>query len=209
LSAFRQRQGIAAKALEVTLLSGLRTGKVIGARWNEIDLRNKVWTIPPERLKDRRTRSEAHRIPLSRELTNVLQSLPKIGEYVFPNSRSDKGVSNKAMLSAEKTLLKKMNRDRSGKSQWIDPKSGNPITPHGFRAFRTWGEDAGFPRDLLEESLGHQIGTAVERAYRRTDSFDRRRAIMQAWADFCSGKPIGRKPQTASRLGRGLINAQP
>ena len=109
LSAFRQRQGIAAKALEVTLLSGLRTGEVIGARWNEIDLRNKVWTIPPERLKDRRTRSEAHRIPLSRELTNVLQSLPKIGEYVFPNSRSDKGVSNKAMLSAEKTLLKKMN----------------------------------------------------------------------------------------------------
>jgi integrase len=104
LSAFRQRQGIAAKALEVTLLSGLRTGKVIGARWNEIDLRNKVWTIPPERLKDRRTRSEAHRIPLSRELTNVLQSLPKIGEYVFRNSRSDKGVSNTAML----ILLKKL-----------------------------------------------------------------------------------------------------
>ena len=104
MSAFRQRQGIAAKALEVALLSGLRSGEVIGARWNEIDLRNKVWTIPPERLKDRRTRSEPHRIPLSRELTNVLQSLPKIGEYVLPNSRSDKGLSNMAML----ILLKKL-----------------------------------------------------------------------------------------------------
>ena len=72
-------------------------------------------------------RSEPHRIPLSRELTNVLQSLPKIGEYVFPNARSDKGVSNMAMFSAKETLLKKMNRDRSGKSQWIDPKSGPPI----------------------------------------------------------------------------------
>jgi hypothetical protein len=50
-----------------------------------------------------------------------------------------------------------------------------------------------FPRDLVEESLGHQIGTAVERAYRRTDSFDRRRAIMQAWADFCCGKPVGHR----------------
>jgi hypothetical protein len=56
-----------------------------------------------------------------------------------------------------------------------------------------WAWAACFPRDLLEESLGHQIGTAVERAYRRTDSFDRRRAIMETWANFCSGKPIGRQ----------------
>ena len=68
---------------------------------------------------------------------------------------------------------------------------GRPITPHGLRAtFRTWGEDVGFPRELLEEALGHQIGTAVERAYRRTDSFERRRTVMQAWADFCHGKPF-------------------
>ena len=65
------------------------------------------------------------------------------------------------------------------------------VTPHGLRAtFRTWGEDVGFPRELLEEALGHQIGTAVERAYRRTDSFERRRTVMQAWADFCHGKPF-------------------
>ena len=101
-------------------------------------------------------------------------------------------------------LLKDMNRGDSGKPRWTDPKSARPITPHGLRAtFRTWGEDAGFPRELLEESLGHQIGNAVERAYRRTDGFDRRRAIMQAWADFCCGKHVGRKSvQSASRIKR-------
>jgi integrase len=138
-----------------------------------------------QRLKDRRTRSEPHRVPISRELKTILQALPRIGDYVFPNSKSGKPLSNMAML----TLLKKLNRDASGKPRWVDPKSNRPITPHGFRAtFRTWGEDTGFPRDLLEESLGHQIGNVVERAYRRTDSFDRRGNIMQAWATFCTEK---------------------
>jgi integrase len=87
-----------------------------------------------------------------------------------------KPLSNMAMLG----LLKDVNRDKSGEPRWIDPDSGRAITPHGLRAtFRTWGENAGFPRDLLEESLGHQIGTAVERAYRGTDSFERRREIME------------------------------
>ncbi len=188
LAALRKRNGVAARALEVTLLTGLRTGEVINARWSEMDLKNQVWTIPPERLKDRRTRSEPHRVPVSRELKTVLQALPRLGEYVFPSSKSGKPLSNMAML----TLLKKMNRDAaSGKSRWVDPKSGRSITPHGLRAtLRTWGEDAGFPRDLLEESLGHQIGNAVERAYRRTDNFDRRGTIMQAWGDFCTGKRV-------------------
>ena len=87
--------------------------------------------------------------------------------------------------------MKDLNRDAAGQPIWVDPKSGRPITPHGFRAtFRTWGEDVGFARELLEEALGHQIGTAVERAYRRTDSFERRRTVMQAWADFCHGRPF-------------------
>ncbi len=115
----------------------------------------------------------------------ILKALPKLGEFVFAGLKTGKPLSNMAMLS----VLKDMNRDESGEPRWVDPKSSRPITPHGLRAtFRTWGEDAGFPRELLEESLGHQVGTAVERAYRRTDSFDRRRAIMQAWAKFCNGK---------------------
>jgi integrase len=101
---------------------------------------------------------------------------------VFTGLKPGKPLSNMAMLS----MLQDMNKDETGMPRWTDSKSDRPITPHGLRAtFRTWGEDAGFPRDLLEEALGHQIGTAVERAYRRTDSFDRRRRVMQAWADFC------------------------
>jgi integrase len=189
LAALRQRQGIAAKALEVTLLTGLRTGEVIGARWTEIDLERKTWVIPPERLKDRKTRTEPHRVPLSPQVVAILKALPKLGDHMFPGLRPGKPLSNMAMLS----MLKDMNCDQAGKPRWVDPKSGRPITPHGLRAtFRTWGEDAGFPRDLLEESLGHQVGTAVERAYRRTDGFDRRRVIMQAWANFCNGKRVGR-----------------
>jgi integrase len=185
LAALRQRQGIAARALEVTLLTGLRTGEVIGARWGEVDLARKSWTIPPERLKDRKTRTEPHRVPLSRQAVAILKAQPRLGEYVFPGVRPGKPLSNMAMLG----LLKDMNRDESGKPRWVDPKSGRAVTPHGLRAtFRTWGEDAGFPRDLLEESLGHQVGTAVERAYRRTDSFDRRRELMATWGNYCVGK---------------------
>jgi len=183
----RTPQGIAARALEVTLLTGLRTGEVIGARWSEIDLERQIWVIPPERLKDRRTRTEPHRIPLSREVVDILAALPRLGEYVFAGQRTGKPLSNMAMIS----VLKDLNRDEAGQPRWVDPKSGRPITPHGLRAtFRTWGEDVGFPRELLEEALGHQIGTAVERAYRRTDSFERRRTVMQAWADFCHGRPF-------------------
>src|ERR1700686_1061507 len=76
--------------------------------------------------------------------------------------------------------LKEGNRKAPAEPLWLDPKSHRPITPHGLRAtFRTWGEDVGFARDLLEEALGHQIGNSVERAYRRTESFHRRRAIME------------------------------
>ena len=173
---------------------------MIGARWTEIDLERKTWVIPPERLKDRKTRTEPHRVPLSPQVVAILKALPRLGEFVFPGLKPGKPLSNMAMLS----VLKDMNCDESGEPRWTDPKSGRSITPHGLRAtFRTWGEDTGFPRDLLEESLGHQIGTAVERAYRRTDSFDRRRAIMHAWADFCCGKPIGRRGvHSASRIKR-------
>jgi integrase len=184
LAALRQRKGIAARALEVTLLTGLRTGEVIGAKWTEIDLTRPIWIIPPDRLKDRRTRTEPHRVPLSTQVVDILQALPKLGEFVFPSLKPGKPLSNMAMLS----LSRDVNRNESGKPLWLDLKSGRPITPHGLRAtFRTWGEDAGFARELLEESLGHQVGTAVERAYRRTDSFDRRRAVMQSWANFCQG----------------------
>jgi integrase len=188
-AAIDQRQTIAASALKVTLLTALRTGDVVGAKWAEIDVGQKTWVIPSERLKDRKTRTEPHRVPLSPQVVTILETLPRFGGFVFPGLKPGTPLGRTAMRG----LLEKINKDEAGKPRWTDPKSGRPITPHGFRAtFRTWGEDAGFPRDLLEEALGHQIGTAVERAYRRGDSLERRRIIMQAWADFCCGKLVGR-----------------
>jgi integrase len=101
-AAIRRRQGIAARALEVTLLTGLRTGEVIGARWTEIDLEQKTWVIPAERLKDRRTRTEPHRVPLSPQVVAILETLPRLGEFVFPGLKPGKPLSNMAMLSVLK-----------------------------------------------------------------------------------------------------------
>ncbi len=89
-------------------------------------------------------------------------------------------------------LLKRMNR--GSKPRWVDPVSKRPITVHGFRAtFRTWAEEStGFPHAVIEEAMGHSVGTQVERAYRRTDVLAKRRELMQAWANWCESRGTGR-----------------
>ena len=114
LAALRARRSMAARALEVTLLTGLRTGEVIGARWSEIDLDRQIWVIPPERLKDRRTRTEPHRIPLSREVVDILAALPRLGDYVFAGQKAGKPLGEKAMARA----LEDLNRTGSGEPRW-------------------------------------------------------------------------------------------
>src|SRR5262249_42977800 len=102
-----------------------------------------------------------------------------ISQYVFPSSRG-KPLSNMAML----VLLMRLN---NGEAIWLDPTSGRPIVPHGFRAtFRTWCEEvARFPHAVVEEAMGHVVGSNVERAYRRTDVLEQRRELMAAWARHC------------------------
>ena len=104
----------------------------------------------------------------------------RISRYVFPGQAEGKPLSNMALL----TLLKRMN---SVDKKWIDPTGDRPITAHGFRAtFRTWAEEvATFPHAVIEQAMGHQVGTQVERAYRRTDILEKRRALMDAWAAHC------------------------
>ena len=89
------------------------------------------------------------------------------------------------------TLLKRMN---SGEKKWLDPASGRPITAHGFRAaFRTWAEEvATVPHAVIEQAMGHQVGTQVERAYRRTDVLDKRRTLMEAWVQWCEPNAVRR-----------------
>ena len=140
---------------------------MLGARWSEIDLVAKVWTVPASRMKAARE----HRVPLSERAVEVLSALAavKIGDYVFPGAKRGGPLSVMAL-----TMVMR----RTG--------AGN-FTVHGFRsAFRDWaGERTNFPREVAEAALAHVVGDETERAYRRGDALEKRRALMEAWAIFC------------------------
>lgn len=184
MAALRGRDAIAARLLEFLILTNVRTGTALSAAWKEFDLDAGVWSVPVENLKDKKHRKEVFRVPLSPRAIEILRELEavRVSRYVFPGS-GDKPLSNMAML----VLLKRMN---SGETKWLDPTCGRPVVPHGFRAsFRTWCEEvARFPHAVVEESMGHVVGTAVERAYRRTDVLEQRQALMTAWAAHCEPK---------------------
>lgn len=162
----RTRPATAARALEFAILGANRTGEVIGARWEEFDLVSAVWTVPAERMK----MGIAHRIPLTAPMLAILEEMgpPVDDQFVFPGQRSGKPLSNMAMME----LLKRMKHP--------------DITVHGFRsAFRDWaGEETEHAESVAEAALAHSVGDATVRAYRRGDSFDRRRRLMDDWAKF-------------------------
>jgi integrase len=176
MSELRKREGVAAKALEFTILTAARTGETIGATWGEINFSDKTWTVPAGRIKGGRE----HRVPLSDTALKLLKSLPteKNNEFVFIGPRSG-GLSNMGMAS----VLSRMER--------------KDITVHGFRStFRDWAaERTNYPNHVVEMALAHTIGSKVEAAYRRGDLFDKRRQLMATWEKFCE-KPQSSDPQS-------------
>ena len=159
-------ESVAAQALKFLILTAARTGEVIGATWPEIDLDEKLWVIPAERMKAKKE----HRVPLTDEVLEILIKVQGLDEtYVFPGQKRGKGLSNMAMAQ----LLKRIGR--------------SDITVHGFRSsFRDWAaERSGMPREIAELSLAHEVGNAVERAYRRSDLIDKRRVLMERWSLSC------------------------
>jgi len=166
------------KALQLLILTATRTGELIGATWDEIDLEAGIWTIPPERMKAKRE----HRIPLSDPALEIVDNIPRtVGNpYLFPGTKYGKHLSNMAMLQ----LMRGMGYGVKGER--------GPYVPHGFRsAFRDWaGETTAFPNHVLEMALAHTIKNKAEAAYRRGDLFEKRRALMGAWAGWC-GKAQG------------------
>lgn len=166
VAALRTRRATAALALEFAILTAARSGEVIGACWNEIDLEAGIWTVPAERMKAGRP----HRVPLVPRALAILEAAKPLArgdapQPIFPGERRPT-LSNMAMAM----LMKRM-----GKGEF---------TVHGFRsAFRDWaGEETSFPREIAEAALAHVVGDATERAYRRGDALEKRRALMQAWA---------------------------
>jgi integrase len=189
-SALRGRDGVAARALEFLTLTAARSGEVRGMVWGEVDLKAGVWTVPSDRMKA----SREHRVPLSAPALSVLESMAHGGEAnptdggcpVFPAPRG--GALSDMSLSAVMRRMQQAEID-AGCAGWLDRASGRPAVPHGLRStFRDWTAERGFPRDMAEMALAHDVGSAVERAYRRSDMLERRRAMMTAWADFLDGR---------------------
>ena len=164
MARLRNEQGFAARALEFQILTGVRPGQACGARWPEIEA--DTWIIPAERAKNGRE----HRVPLSREATQLSANLPRIvgSEYVFPAPRDGPMHAREALR-----VLHRLCPDKA--------------VSHGFRsAFSDWAhERTAYPPHVIEQALGHVVGTAVERAYRRTDLFEQRRRLMQQWSEYC------------------------
>ena len=158
-------------AFELLILTAARTGEVLGARRSEFDLDQKVWTIPAERMKGGRE----HRVPLSARAVEIVRRAMDLSadqELVFASNRPGRPKSNMVFLM----VLRRMGMD---------------ATAHGFRsAFRDWAsERTNFPRDVAEMALAHSVKDKVEAAYRRGDLFEKRRALMDAWAGFVTTAP--------------------
>lgn len=177
----RKRDGMATRALEFVALTAARSGEVRGATWAEIDVDAGVWIIPAERMKAGRE----HRVPLTQEAVALLEALPRMqgSDYVFPAARG--GMLSDMSLSA---CMKRISEARDG--GYLDPRSGRPAVPHGLRStFRDWAaERTEFERDMAEIALAHNVGSTVERAYRRGDMIEKRRQMMAAWARFLKGE---------------------
>jgi len=167
MKALREQTGVPARALEFAILTAARTGEIIGARWGEMDLAEKVWTVPAARMKGGRE----HRVPLSSEAMTILNKSAR-GEPEDSIFRGRNGgpLSNMALLM----LLRRMGHDS--------------LTAHGFRStFRDWAaERTNFQREVAEAALAHVLGDKVEAAYRRGDLFEKRRRLMAAWGEFTS-----------------------
>ena len=169
IAKLRERSGIVGRALEFLILTASRSGEVLGARWDEIGLAERVWTVPAERMKSRRE----HRVPLCDRALAILNEMKlyRRNGFVFPSERREN-----LGESPMRELLKRL---------------GYKATIHGMRsAFRDWaGEQTNFAREVCEAALAHAIGNKVEQAYRRGDALEKRRRLMEAWADFCS-RPV-------------------
>ena len=168
MTQLKKRNGSGARALEFKIFTAGRTGEVIGAKWNEIDFDQKVWTVPAARMKA----DKEHRVPLSDRAVDLLNTIKlnrTTEDYIFEGMKLGSGLSNGAML----VLMKKM-----GFGQY---------TPHGFRStFRDWAAEMAHPfqNETVELALAHTIKNQAEAAYRRGDQLDRRRDLMKHWELF-------------------------
>jgi integrase len=174
MAALADAEGIGALAVRFACLTAARSLEVREARWGEVDLEEKTWTLAAERMKGKKE----HRVPLSAAAIAVLEELkPALADkdaFIFPGGRPGNPLSDVALSKALHLAA-----GRKG------------VTVHGLRStFRDWAaEQSDFPRDAAEMALAHAIGSKVEAAYRRGDLFEKRREMMEAWGRWCCSQP--------------------
>jgi integrase len=166
MTKLRARNTMAARALELLILTAARTDEVRSAIWDEFKLEKRLWVVPAERMKE----SVVHTVPLSDAAMALLQSLPRTGsDYVFPGAGG--GPLGEGAFGETLTALK---ADTSA---------------HGLRtSFSTWvDEETDFDAATREHALSHSVGTKVAQAYARGEKLGKRKLLMQAWADYADG----------------------
>jgi integrase len=170
----RAREAVGAIAFEFAILTAARSGEVLRARWEEMDLDRGVWTCPAQRMKAGRL----HRVPLSARALEIVRAMHEVqtSEWVFPGRIANKPLS---AVAFDKVLRAMKIED---------------ATPHGFRSsFRDWASECtNFSNEVCEAALAHVIQNKAEAAYRRGDALEKRRLLMEAWATFCSTLPEGK-----------------
>ena len=161
---------VPAKALRFVILTAARSGEALGARWDEIDEATAIWTVPAERMKA----NKLHRVPLSAPALAILREMRELRRgdhpFVFPGQRPRKGLSHMVLISVLRRI-------------------GVEATTHGMRsAFRDWaGDKTNFQREVMEAALAHTLGNEAEQAYRRSDALEKRRELMELWANYVTG----------------------
>lgn len=173
MAKLRQSSGTAARAVEFLTLTAARSGEARFAVFNEIDVKARTWTVPAERMKAGRE----HVVPLTGRSLAIVEAMRQraTGDLIFGGGVEGRPISSTAMMKA----LRLASPDKAA-------------TLHGLRSmFRDWaGEETDFPREIAEWALAHQVGNAVERAYRRGDALEKRRELMEAWEAYCEGAKV-------------------
>jgi integrase len=185
----RSNPSLSAKALELLILTVVRSGSVRNAEWSEIDLDNALWIIPAEHTKAR----QEHRVPLQPQAIRLLKSLPKLAgtNLIFP-SRTGKPLSDMAFSQFMRGM-----RERGELTV--------EAVPHGFRStFRDWAaEQTAYPDEIRKAASGHTVGDSVKQAYQRTDLLEKRRRLMTEWARFLDAKSIS-KNNNVTKLNKAM-----
>lgn len=181
MAELRAREGTAARALEFAILTAARTGEVLGAKWDEINLTAALWVVPGSRMKGGRE----HRVPLSSATRDLLRALPheEGNPFCFIGPQAGRGFSDMALTR-------------------VMQRMGRTETVHGFRStFSDWShEQMAHSNHTIEISLAHSFGSDVEKAYRRGNMFAKRVKLMADWAKYCASKPVAATADNVTQL---------